>query len=124
MSEMDASIAAASVTSRRMPSPALPNTLRYAAIDAAPSILVAVPITVTPARASACAIAMPIPRVAPVTSASFCSDMFDPLSFGRLERREDRVAVVEGQYLDARRDAPAQSAKHRSRAAFDDVRHA
>ena len=52
------------------PVPRLPAAARYAAIFAAPSSVVAVPITVAPARASASAIARPMPRVAPVTSAT------------------------------------------------------
>src|SRR5262249_4364524 len=59
----------------RIPSPAGLNALRCSLIFAAPSVVVAVPITLAPCRASASAIALPIPRVAPVTSATLVSDM-------------------------------------------------
>ena len=64
-----ASIIAASRTSRRAPSPS--NSRSASEIVAAPASVVAVPTTFAPLRASASAIARPMPRVAPVTSATF-----------------------------------------------------
>ena len=59
----------ASDTLSTYPLPELPAAARYSEIAAAPFSLVAVPTTVAPCAARFSAIALPMPRVAPVTSA-------------------------------------------------------
>ena len=71
---------AKSRTSSRTPSTLPGPACESAAIDAAPSSLVAVPTTRAPAAASARAIARPMPRVAPVTSASLPIERSSPSS--------------------------------------------
>src|SRR5690242_418730 len=67
ISSMSASIAAPSVTLSARPSP--PCGARRSPIARAPDSVVAVPMTFAPSAASSSAIAAPMPRLAPVTSA-------------------------------------------------------
>ena len=69
-SAINDSILAASLTSSWVPLPWICAAARYVVIDAAPASVVAVPTTVAPCAPSSSAIARPIPRVAPVTSAT------------------------------------------------------
>ena len=66
---MTASILSLSFTLRAIPRP--PNSFKYSVIAKAPLSLVAAPITAIPFLAKVVAIARPIPRLAPVTSATF-----------------------------------------------------
>ncbi|MCY1183899.1 hypothetical protein D9M73_245540 [compost metagenome] len=52
------------------PVPSMPCSLRVAAMFAAPEAEVAVPTTMAPMRPSSSAMAWPMPRLAPVTSAT------------------------------------------------------
>src|SRR5258705_4099879 len=91
-------------------------------IALAPSSLVAVPMTLAPRLSSSTAIARPMPREAPVTSAIFPSSISAPLHRG--ERRFQRSAVRGRNTLQLRIDALDQPREHLARAAFNDVRHA
>ena len=77
ISETAASQAAPSATSRAMPRPFAPADFSESSIAAMPVGPVAVPMTVAPCAASAIAIARPMPRDAPVTSAT--SPVSDPV---------------------------------------------
>ena len=75
MVETTLSMASASVTLRTIPRPLMFASLRKSVIVAAPLSEVAVPITVAPCSPKLSAIALPIPRVAPVTRAIFPSKL-------------------------------------------------
>src|SRR5439155_24031737 len=101
------------------------------AIAAAPSSVVAVPATLAPERASASAIALPMPRVAPVTSAICPSSIFPPVARACSaavsrggNRGSDRLAVVQRQRGQIGHNALAQAGQDLARPALDDVRHA
>src|SRR5438046_9425776 len=101
----------------------------YAAISAAPSSVVAVPPTLAPERASASAIALPMPRVAPVTSAVCPSSIFSPVTpacSAAVSRGgnggSDRLAVVQRQRGQVGRDAPGQTGPALARPARADTR--
>src|SRR6185312_6926886 len=94
------SIEAASPTSRTAPRPLYACDANVAVSAAAPSALVEVPTTLAPAPASARAIALPIPREAPVTSAtSFLS--IRSSSYG-CERCGERGRVLHRQVFQPR----------------------
>src|SRR5690606_7217109 len=90
-------------------------------MDWAPASLVAVPITVAPWAASAWAMACPIPRLAPVTSATFpsrlISSSFDETGDG-VGKAVDAVQIMGGHALGA---ALVQTGQHLARAALDQV---
>src|SRR5689334_22289110 len=93
---------------------------------AAPSAVVAVPTTVAPSCASAIAMALPIPRVAPVTSA-ICVES-DPIVTARSSARPDRGerffetgAIVDRERRHGFVDASRETGQHLARTAFDDV---
>ena len=94
---------------------------------AAPSVVVAVPITEAPSFASAIAIALPSPRVAPVTSAS-CAESGPVVvisSSTRSERSErffDARAIVQRKGRNVLIDATGEPRQHLARTALDDVR--
>ena len=104
------------------------------AIFAAPSSVVAVPITVAPSAASRSAIARPMPRVAPVTSAVLAGKR--SVAHGRKSprasatatrfppRRDDGVAVGQRVRVHSVGDAPGQPGQHLAGPALDDVRDA
>ena len=69
-SASSASTDASLPTSSTAPRPLSPSACSASPIERAPSSLVAVPMTVAPCRPSASAIARPMPRDAPVTSAT------------------------------------------------------
>src|SRR5437870_4748057 len=95
-------------------------------MDAAPSLVVAVPITEAPSFASAVAMALPSPRVAPVTSA-ICPErgpivvISAPLRTERRERLVEAGAIVQCKGGNALVDAAGQSGQHLAGTAFDDV---
>ncbi|MNP40320.1 hypothetical protein D3C76_1339540 [compost metagenome] len=70
MAASTASTDSALVTFSSMPVPVMPCSFRVAAMRSAPDADVAVPITVAPWRPSSRAMAWPMPRLAPVTSAT------------------------------------------------------
>src|SRR5512139_3663863 len=92
------------------------------AIACAPASPVAVPTTLAPCFASSSAIARPIPREAPVTSATLPASISAPFHCG--ERLLERGAVGGREALQLRLDALHQAREHLARAAFDDVRDA
>src|SRR4051794_9934845 len=93
---------------------------------AAPSAVVPVPTTVAPSFASACAIALPIPRVAPVTSAT-CAES-DPIALPSSstgsnggERLFETRAIVERKCRHALVDASRETGQDLAGPAFDDM---
>ncbi len=107
-----------SVAFQTRPRPRMPAARRSAPNLSAPSAVVAVPTTVAPAPPSASAIARPMPREAPVTSAR--SDSSTPGSSGggrgggRHGGRE-RVGILERIAVRAALDAPVQAGQHLAR---------
>ncbi len=73
MSAIAASTLAGTATSSTRPRPLRPAAASAAEMSAAPAAVVAVPSAVAPWRASASRIARPMPREAPVTSATWPS---------------------------------------------------
>src|SRR5690606_32695337 len=90
-------------------------------MDWAPVSLVAVPITVAPWAANAWAMACPIPRLAPVTSATFpsrlISSSFDKAGDG-VGKAVNAVQIMVGHALGA---ALVQTGQHLAWAALDQV---
>ena len=97
-SPTSASQAAASVTSSAMPAPWMPASASALPISAAPDSEVAVPTTVAPRRPSSSATARPMPRDAPVTSAT------------GLERSEDAEEAMVSSGVEAARIESIESA--------------
>src|SRR5204863_122224 len=121
-SAIRASTDAALPASSTAPRPLHPCDARSLPSFAAPSAPVEVPITRAPAAPRASAIACPMPREAPVTSATSFSSMGIPP--GCAQRRFDRGGIVERQKAQVRAplDAAVEAGEHLSRAAFDDLR--
>src|SRR5674476_391083 len=117
--------AAASLTFRSLPlQPG--KAERVCPILAAPSSVVAVPITLSPRFASASAIAAPMPRDAPVTRATCPSNT---TSLMRSPRKHvfyiRQTGWIEQRHaIQFRINAFYQASKHLARAAFDDGRQA
>ena len=92
----------------------------HALIASAPASVVAVPTTVAPARPRARAMACPIPRDAPVTSARSCSNMTAPRARWPLSRPGWRHRSSSAAGAPSRaRNAPLQAGQHLARATFD-----
>src|SRR5574340_1274324 len=84
----------------------------------APASLVAVPITVAPCLPSSSAMAWPMPRLAPVTSA-ICPCSVMSVSLCECSQSQlQRFAVVDGQGLLVGVDALVQTGQHLARRAF------
>src|SRR5574340_347749 len=112
------SVCAASLTFNAMPAPLTPAASRYPLIARAPVSLVAVPVTVAPCLPSSSAMAWPMPRLAPVTSAICPSSvMLRSLCEGGQSQLQ-RFAVVDGQGLLVGVDAFIQACQHLARCAF------
>ena len=90
MSFTAAAMASASVTFSVIPSPAMPSAARAALMASAPLSDVAVPMTVAPAPPRALAMAAPMPRVAPVTTATLPSSGFPPAQRRHQQRASER----------------------------------
>src|SRR3989338_5941552 len=90
-------------------------------MDCAPASLVAVPITVAPCLPSSSAMAWPMPRLAPVTSA-ICPSSVMLRSLCKCSQSQlQRFAVVDGQSLLVGVNAFVQPGQHFARRAFDVV---
>src|SRR5580698_4334220 len=128
-SPMRVSIEAAFPTSRTTPRPLYPCDASWAVSFAAPSGVVEVPMTRAPAPARASAMALPIPREAPVTSAT---SLLSAVSFGigypfnsrqrGFYRRQilERHEFQSGPLL----DATVQPREYLARTALDELRDA
>src|SRR5690606_3259423 len=117
-----ASTDAASVTSSLRPCP--PAACSRSPIAAAPPSEVAVPTTVAPSAASSSAIAAPIPRLAPVTSAtSPCNTLSINCSFSLPvgQRGVEILGGAEGAGVEGFVDALAQAGQDLARAALGDA---
>src|SRR5690606_6015110 len=94
-------------------------------MPAAPDSEVAVPTTTAPRAASSWAMALPMPRAAPVTSATFPCNSFScmrsPLKKVKCRLHGSRVG--DGQADEILVDALGQAVQHLARTAFDDVGH-
>src|SRR5690606_14623224 len=126
-----ASIDASALTSSTSPRP--PCSCSAAVICAAPSAEVAVPMTFAPSAASFSAMARPMPREAPVTSAEApCSGLLmglDPCAEilkGQGQRRVEGGAILQRHALQfgALVDASVQSGEHLARPALHQRRAA
>src|ERR1700751_1648057 len=120
---MSASIEAESAASSNAPRPLYPCDASDAATFATPSSLVAVPMTRAPAAPSARAMALPIPREAPVTSAIWFSSIVSPRSDA--ERRVDGSRILQREEGQVRSplDAAVEAREHLSGTVFDDLRN-
>src|SRR5512145_1037030 len=90
----------------------------------APVSDVAVPATHAPCRASSRAMAWPIPRLAPVTSAILLSKGCIALRSAGASELQQLHGVLDGDGLGLRGDALVQRGQHAARPAFDDAGHA
>src|SRR5690606_327728 len=112
---------AGSRTSSFRPVPWQPAAASFSAMDWAPASLVAVPTTMAPWAASAWAMACPIPRLAPVTRATFPSRLISS-SFGNtgdsVGKTLDTIQIMGGHTFGA---ALVQARQYLARTAFDHV---
>src|SRR5471032_23478 len=101
----------------------MPCSLRVAAIRSAPEAEVAVPMTTAPRRPSSRAIAWPIPRLAPVTSATLPCRLMQasPDSDQRCTGGSESVWGIEVGCRHAFGAAFVQTGKHLARAALDQL---
>src|SRR5271170_5666413 len=102
----------------------MPCCCNQVVMPAAPSSLVAVPIICAPAAPNAPAIAWPMPRDAPLTSAT--SLLSITASCGRAQRGANRFGVFQSRATDfaARRNTAIEASEHFARAAFEQLRGA
>src|SRR5574340_130098 len=115
------SVCAASLTFNAMPAPLTPAASRYPLIARAPVSLVAVLITVAPCLPSSSAMAWPMPRLAPVTSA-ICPSSVMPYSLRECSQGLLQcLTVIDRQGLLAGVDAFVQPCQHLAGGAFDVV---
>src|SRR6202142_4401389 len=114
------SVDAGSPAFQTAPRPRTSASRKASLIRAAPSSEVAVPTTKAPAPASRSAIARPIPREAPVTSARSFSSMHGPRHGA--EPGAKGFGVLGRVHLRATGDAAVQARKHPARTAFDQDR--
>src|ERR1700730_4497865 len=121
-SPTSASTEAAFPASSTAPRPLHPCDASAALKRAAPSALVDVPITRAPAPPRVSAMAWPMPREAPVTSATSFSSMGTPS--GRRECRFKGRRVLQRQKIQVRTplDPAVQAREHLARPAFDHLR--
>src|SRR5574340_500797 len=112
------SVCAASLTFNAMPAPLTPAASRYPLIARAPVSLVAVPITVAPCLPSSSAMAWPMPRLAPVTSAICPCSVMSVSLCECSQSLFQRFAVVDGQGLLVGVDAFVEPRQHLARRAF------
>src|SRR3979411_1132537 len=126
MSSSAASIESGLTTSRTTPRP--PCAARLALIRAAPSAVVAVPMTRAPSRARRSAMAAPMPRVAPVTKAISPFSIRPPLVLAH-RGRPRRERIVQAQWILQRHHlevavlvhSPVQARQYLARTAFHDL---
>src|SRR5450830_303083 len=99
----------------------MPCSLRVAAIRSAPEAEVAVPMTTAPRRPSSRAMAWPMPRLAPVTSATLPCRLMQasPDSGPCRARGGEGIRGIEVGRVDAIGATLVQAGQHLARAAFD-----